>query len=312
MFRSIASSSATPLLSSPPLQSHHCVKFHNPFNSNTILKKPFSPSNLTLTKTHSSSSSSFHLAAHSEKPSDSGWELREEEIEGDDDEGCPWEGAILYRRNAGVSHLEYCTTLERLGLGKVASEVSRTRASEMGLRVVKPAKDCPDGTPVLISVDVSRRKQKLRLDGIVRTVLSLNCNRCGEAAAQSVYSNFSLLLCEEPIQEPDTINLGVIFGEDNSKNFGMGEAEDDEDSLIDLDDQLYFPVDEKVIDISKNIRDLIHIEITISALCDPNCKGLCLRCGSNLNISNCTCRNHKVEEKGYGPLGDLRKQMQKT
>ncbi|KAK4428017.1 Large ribosomal RNA subunit accumulation protein YCED1, chloroplastic [Sesamum alatum] len=313
MFSSIASSSTTPLLSSPHLQftSHHCVKLHKPINSNTILKKPFTPSNLTLTKTHSSSSS-FHFATHSEKPSDSDWEFREEEIEDDDDEGCPWEGAIMYRRNAGVSHLEYCTTLERLGLGKVSSEVSRTRASEMGLRVVKPTKDCPDGTPVLISVDVTRRKQKLRLDGIVRTVLALNCNRCGEAAAQSVYSDFSLLLCEEPIQEPDTINLGVIFGEDKSKSSGTGEAEDDEDALIDLDDQLYFPVEEKVIDISKNIRDLIHIEITINALCDPNCKGLCLGCGTNLNIGNCTCRKHKVEEKAYGPLRDLRKQMQNT
>lgn len=106
--------------------------------------------------------------------------------------------------------------------------------------------------------------------------------------------------------------MGMIFGEDKSKTFGMSEAEEDDDALIDLDDQLYFPPDEKVIDISKNIRDLIHIEITISALCDPNCKGLCLKCGNNLNISNCTCRKQKVEEKGYGPLGNLRKQMQQT
>lgn len=76
-----------------------------------------------------------------------------------------------------MSHLEYFTTLERLGLGKVSSELSRTRASEMGLRLVKPATDYPDGTPVLISVDVTRRRQKLRLDGVARTVISLNCNR---------------------------------------------------------------------------------------------------------------------------------------
>ncbi|KAK6124919.1 hypothetical protein DH2020_041330 [Rehmannia glutinosa] len=272
-------------------------------------------------------------------PSDSDWEFGEEVIGEDDDEGCPWEGAIMYKRNASISHLEYCTTLERLGLGKVSSEFSKTRASEMGLRVLKSVKDYPDGTPVLISVDVTRRKQKLRLDGIVRTVLALNCNSvawrsenslefgwqpeeliydgsivavCGEPAAQSVYSDFSLLLCEEPIREPETINMGVIFGEDKYKTLGMSDAEDDDDALIDLDDQLYFPLDEKVIDISKNIRDLIHVEITISAVCDPNCRGLCLQCGTNLNIGKCTCKNQKVQEKGYGPLGDLRKQMQQT
>lgn len=37
-------------------------------------------------------------------------------------------------------------------------------------------------------------------------------------------------------------------------------------------------------DISKNVRDMMHLEIKISALCDPMCKGLCLKCGHNLNI----------------------------
>ncbi|EYU21633.1 hypothetical protein MIMGU_mgv1a018410mg [Erythranthe guttata] len=219
----------------------------------------------------------------------SDWEFPDEVIgEEDEDEGCPWEGAILYRRNAAVSHLEYCTTLERLGLGKVSSEFSKNRDSEMGLRVVKSVKDFPDGTPVLISADL----------------------KCDEPAAQSIYSDFSLLLCEEPLQESDTINLGTIFGDEKLKSV---EAEDSDDSLIDLDDQLYFPPDEKVVDISKNIRDLIHVEITITALCGPNCRGLCLDCGTNLNISKCICGKKKVHEKGYGgPLRDLREQMQQT
>ncbi|KAK6125182.1 hypothetical protein DH2020_041083 [Rehmannia glutinosa] len=262
MLRSIAIPSTTP--------TQFNVKLHKPFQLNhpatTILKKPFTPSNLTLTKAHSSS----HFAIHSEKPSDSDWEFGEEVIGEDDDEGCPWEGAIMYKRNASISHLEYCTTLERLGLGKVSSEFSKTRASEMGLRVLKSVKDYPDGTPVLISVDVTRRKQKLRLDGI-----------------------------------DHSFSLGHF-------SLALKDLEDDDNALIDLDDQLYFPLDEKVIDISKNIRDLIHVEITISAVCDPNCRGLCLQCGTNLNIGKCTCKNQKVQEKGYGPLGDLRKQMQQT
>ena len=95
----------------------------------------------------------------------------------EEDEGCPWEGAIVYRRNPSITHLEYCTTLERLGLGKISSELSRSRAAAMGLRVTKDVKDYTNGTPVLVSVDITRRKHKLRLDGIIRTVLSLACNR---------------------------------------------------------------------------------------------------------------------------------------
>ncbi|KAF5182348.1 hypothetical protein FRX31_028064 [Thalictrum thalictroides] len=95
----------------------------------------------------------------------------------EDSSNSPWEGALVYKRDPKVTHLEYCTTLERLGLGKFSTEVSKTRASIMGLRVTKAVKDYPLGTPVLVSVDVCRKKHKLRLDGIIRTVLSLGCNR---------------------------------------------------------------------------------------------------------------------------------------
>ncbi|KAF8398784.1 hypothetical protein HHK36_014642 [Tetracentron sinense] len=229
----------------------------------------------------------------------------------EEDTGSPWEGAIVYRRNPSISHVEYCTTLERLGLGELSTEVSKSRASEMGLRVTKTVKDYPLGTPVQISMDVTRKKHKLRLDGIIRTVLTLGCNRCGEPAAECVFSNFTLLLTEEPIEEPEVINMGVIFGEDTFRTStgSSGEEEDDEAS-IDLDDRLYFPAEEKEIDISKHIRDMVHVEITITTICSSGCKGLCLRCGMNLNTSSCSCSKQEVKEKSYGPLGNLRKQMQ--
>ncbi|XP_073292023.1 large ribosomal RNA subunit accumulation protein YCED homolog 1, chloroplastic [Primulina huaijiensis] len=310
-----ATSSAAVPLPSFPLTQFSFRKIFKPFNTiHPTYQFQKKPSNLVLAKPNTTSS--FHFTSDAENPSfteDYQWDLSNEGIEESDDEGCSWEGAVMYRRNAAVSHLEYCTTLERLGLGKISSEVSKARASEMGLRVVNSVKDYPNGTPVLVSVDVTRKKQKLRLDGIVRTVISLPCNRCGEPAAQSVYSDFSLLLCEEPIQEPETINMGTIFAEDKFRTLITSEEaeDDDDDSLIDLDDQLYFPPDRKIIDISKNLRDLIHVEITISALCDPSCKGACLRCGTNLNISSCSCKTQQVGEKGYGPLGDLREKMQK-
>ncbi|KAA3486277.1 DUF177 domain-containing protein [Gossypium australe] len=235
------------------------------------------------------------------------WE-DEEDIE---DMGSPWEGAVIYSRKPSVTHMEYCTTLERLGLGKLSSDISKSRASVMGLRVTKDVKDYPNGTPVQISIDVTRKKQKTRLDGIIKTVISLGCNRCGEPAAECIFSNFSLLLSEEPIEEPEIIDMGASFKE-GFKSFNgsnQGVEEDDDDASIDWDDRLYFPLEEKEIDISKHIRDLVHLEITINAICDPRCKGICLKCGTNLNTSSCNCKED-VEKKDYGPLGNLRKQMQ--
>lgn len=236
----------------------------------------------------------------------------DDEKQGENEEdGSPWTEAIIYKRNPSILHLEYCTTLERLGLGKLSTEVSKSHASVMGLRVTKTVKDYPDGTPVLISVDVTRKKGRLRLDGILRTIITLGCNRCGEPAAKTVFSNFSILLTEEPIEEPETIKLNVSHREDNlaSARSEQGDGDEDEDDLIELDDWLYFPVEEKEIDISKHIRDLIHVEITIAEVCNPQCKGLCLKCGVNLNNSSCKCKVQDTGKKGYGPLGGLRRQM---
>ncbi|KAM0942186.1 putative large ribosomal RNA subunit accumulation protein YceD [Dioscorea sansibarensis] len=239
----------------------------------------------------------------------------------DDDEAfasSPWEGAVVYRRDASVTHLEFATTLERLGLAKLSTALSRSRASTMGIRL--PSRKAggssaggDDGTPVLIWIDVTRRKRRLKLDGIVRTVITLGCNRCAEPAAEGVFKNFTLLLTEDLVEESEEINLGVIYGEDKGKPLtGSGnEEEEDDEKQIDIDDRLHFPSEEKEIDISKHIRDIVHVEITISAICDASCKGLCLQCGVNLNRSGCNCSKKNAEEKQYGPLKDLGKQMQR-
>ncbi|XP_020242900.1 auxin efflux carrier component 5-like [Asparagus officinalis] len=53
----------------------------------------------------------------------------------------------------------------------------------MGIRLpprrAKEAELGGDGTLVLVSVNVTRRKRRLKLDGIVRTVITLGCNRWG-------------------------------------------------------------------------------------------------------------------------------------
>ncbi|RYR74308.1 hypothetical protein Ahy_A02g008979 isoform B [Arachis hypogaea] len=238
------------------------------------------------------------------------WDDDDDEVEST---GSPWEGAVIYKRNASISHVEYCTTLESLGLGNLSTDLSKNRASVMGLRVTKAVKDYPNGTPVQISIDVIRKKKKLRLDGIIKTVIGLLCSRCGMPSAECIFSEFSLLLTEEPIEEPETIDLGVIYGEDIYTAFGNSgeDVDEDNDALINLDDRLHFPLEDKEIDISKNIRDMVHLEITMNSVCDPGCKGICMKCGQNLNTDDCNCNQEEVKDKkGFGPLGNLKEQMQ--
>ena len=50
------------------------------------------------------------------------------------------------------------------------------------------------------------------------------------------------------------------------------------------------------IDIFKALKDTIICEIPMKVLCREDCKGLCPKCGKNLNLGDCTCDNTKYNE----------------
>ena len=54
-------------------------------------------------------------------------------------------------------------------------------------------------------------------------------------------------------------------------------------------DFIYKPVGGHVIDLSDDIRDTMILEHPIRALCRADCKGLCYKCGANLNQIDCGC-----------------------
>jgi len=45
----------------------------------------------------------------------------------------------------------------------------------------------------------------------------------------------------------------------------------------------------QIIDLEPEIREEIILDYPIKPLCKPDCKGLCPKCGINLNEKNCDC-----------------------
>ena len=62
-----------------------------------------------------------------------------------------------------------------------------------------------------------------------------------------------------------------------------------------------------IIDLAPVLRDYILLEIPISPLCRPDCKGLCPICGNNLNETTC----HHEEESGDPRLAALKALLDK-
>lgn len=47
----------------------------------------------------------------------------------------------------------------------------------------------------------------------------------------------------------------------------------------------------RVIDLNSDIREEILLGYEINPLCMPGCKGLCYKCGKNLNEGECSCKD---------------------
>ena len=46
---------------------------------------------------------------------------------------------------------------------------------------------------------------------------------------------------------------------------------------------------DSILDLDSDIREEIILDYPIKPLCDTDCKGLCLKCGANLNEGGCNC-----------------------
>jgi len=60
---------------------------------------------------------------------------------------------------------------------------------------------------------------------------------------------------------------------------------------LNLDIRLNYPIDKATsyIDLNPDIREEIILDYPIKLLCSSDCKGLCVKCGRNLNEGGCNC-----------------------
>jgi uncharacterized protein len=66
-----------------------------------------------------------------------------------------------------------------------------------------------------------------------------------------------------------------------------------------------YPLDpEGFLDPHQMMRDAIGVELPFAPVCRPDCRGLCARCGGDLNLDECTCTEPEFDPR-WGGLGAL-------
>jgi uncharacterized protein len=118
--------------------------------------------------------------------------------------------------------------------------------------------------PIKLNGELSKIGDMLTLNGTISTLLELNCSRCLEKFNYAV---------DMTIEEQFTSSDGA-----------------------DRDDDIIF-INSDTIDITEVIENNIILTLPIQRLCSEDCKGLCHKCGINLNLATCQCENNDIDPR---------------
>ena len=70
----------------------------------------------------------------------------------------------------------------------------------------------------------------------------------------------------------------------------------------------YLPADADKIVIDSDVRDYAFLAVPMKKLCKDDCKGLCIKCGKDLNSGDCGCKREETDER-WLPLLELRNKI---
>ena len=116
-----------------------------------------------------------------------------------------------------------------------------------------------------------------------RTVVTANRSQTS-AFAPPTMGNFELLCarCVEPVPTPARGKFDLIFRPQ------AADAEPGERSITPDETEIGY-YEESGLSLEDVVREQVLLSLPSRTLCKEDCKGLCPRCGQNLNLATCNC-----------------------
>ena len=104
--------------------------------------------------------------------------------------------------------------------------------------------------------------------------------------------------CLQPVERP----LQVDFDVEYLTEGGLGSDGEHEIHTSDLEtDELQ----SNTLDLTQLVREQILLNIPEQFFCKEDCKGLCEKCGENLNLVDCNCAQDEIDPR-WSALKDLK------
>jgi len=123
--------------------------------------------------------------------------------------------------------------------------------------------------PLAFAGRATRNGENIIVEGELTGAMKLQCGRCLNSFNEPFDMAMRILFAPEEefaAEREDAIDAGEGFS-----YYGGGE-----------------------IDLSREFKDLILVNLPISPVCSENCKGMCPRCGEDLNKGPCKCGGDKA------------------
>jgi len=152
------------------------------------------------------------------------------------------------------------------------------------LKLPVPLKDRLFKEDARVSFKASRFDDRVLINGRAESVVSLECSRC--------LKNIS-------------IPVNISFDAEYIPYRESEEAEEHELANNELDVSFYRN-DE--IEIGDMIMEHMLLAIPMKPLCEPGCKGICRKCGKNLNKSLCECSTEETDPR-LAPLKQFKEYL---
>jgi len=130
--------------------------------------------------------------------------------------------------------------------------------------------------PARFSGLIEKRSHGAVVTGTIRGEIKVECTRC----LASMHQPLAIDVSAEFLDEKD-------FGSD--ENAELGPEDLDADVL-----------DDGMIDLEALASEQILLNVPEQFLCRPDCKGLCDKCGADLNLVDCTCGQGPIDPRWAG------------
>jgi uncharacterized protein len=124
--------------------------------------------------------------------------------------------------------------------------------------------------------------KKLELEGKAKLTLIIPCDRC----LDPVHVDFDL----------DIVRM-------------LNLSESDDGGKEDLDEQPY--INGYNLDVDQLVCDELILNLPMKVLCSESCKGICNRCGTNLNHETCDCDSSNTDPR-MAVIQDIFKQFKEV